>query len=366
LPGPDAVGAGNQSELARSCFVKTVSECYESAIQIEGGVFPVDWVFSFSKQCLLAVAVASSLVGCAAMERGPATHNERTRIVELTPHADLVYPRPVAQRAANLSPSGKTGVKITHVSLDTDQAELSVTEQATRRFADISRDYQHFYTESDLRFAAMGLALGATFAHTDVDEDFRNWWQDDVRSNAWGDFSNFAKPLGDGHISVAIMGAAMVGGAWADETRLGRVANTWGNRSLRAVAVGAPPLLLLQVATGSGRPGESSAESDWRPFQDGNGVSGHAFMGAVPFIVAAQMTDNPLLSGLWYTGSLMTGISRINDDDHYLSQVVLGWWLAKMACDAVDKTEGRKDKPSKIVPLLGAGGTVGMGIELRR
>ena len=300
------------------------------------------------------------------MERGPATQNERTRIVELTPHAEQVYPRSVAHPASARSSTGESAVKISHVSIENDQPVASVAEQATRRFVDIAKDYQHFYTESDLRFAAMGLALGATFAHTDVDEDFRNWWQDDVRSNAWGDFSNFAKPLGDGHISVAIMGAAMVGGALADETRLGRVANTWGNRSLRAIAVGAPPLLLLQAATGAGRPGESSAESDWRPFQDANGVSGHSFMGAVPFIVAAQMTDNPLLSGLWYTGSIMTGVSRINDDDHYLSQVILGWWLAKMACDAVDRTEGSKDKQSKLVPLLGPAGTVGVGVELRR
>ena len=329
-------------------------------------MFQVHWGLSFSRQYLLALVVTSCFVGCAAMERGPATHNERTRIVELTPHADLVYPRPVAHPAVGLRPRGKAAVKITHVSIDREQPGTSVAEQATRRFGDVAKDYRYFYTESDLRFAAMGLALGATFAHTDVDEDFRSWWQDDVRSNAWGDFSNFAKPLGDGHISVAIMGAAMVGGAWADETRLGRAANTWGNRSLRAVAVGAPPLLLLQAATGAGRPGESSAESDWRPFQDTNGVSGHTFMGAVPFLVAAQMTDNPLLSGLWYTGSIMTGVSRINDDDHYLSQVVLGWWLAKIACDAVDKTEGSTDKQSKLVPLLGAGGTVGVGVELRR
>ena len=323
-------------------------------------------VFSFSKQVLLAAALASCLVGCAAMERGPATHNERTHIVELTPHADLVYPRTSPVSPPEVKPFKTTPVEVSHVTVPRVETEPSVANRGTRRFADLRDDYRNFYTESDLQFAVMGLAIGATFAHTDIDEDFRNWWQDDVRSNAWGDFSNFAKPLGDGHISVAIMGAALVGGALADETRLGSATNTWGNRSLRAVAVGAPPLLLLQVATGAGRPGDSTAESDWRPFQDGNGVSGHAFMGAVPFIVAAQMTDNPLLSGLWYTGSMMTGISRINDDDHYLSQVVLGWWLAKMACDAVDKTEGRKVKQSKIVPLLGAGGTVGVGLELRR
>ena len=324
------------------------------------------FVLTVGRRALLALLVGNVLMGCAAMERGPSTQNERTRIVELTPHADLVYPRPGAVSSPGVEPLKTTPVRISHVTVPIVESERSGPNHDTGRFADLRGDYRNFYTDSDLRFAAMGLAVGATFAHTDVDEDFRTWWQDDVRSNAWGDFSNFAKPLGDGHISLAIMGAAMVGGALTDETRLGSAANTWGNRSLRAVAVGAPPLLLLQAATGAGRPGESSAESDWRPFQDANGVSGHTFMGAVPFLVAAQMTENRLLSGLWYTGSVMSGVSRINDDDHYLSQVILGWWLAKMACDAVDKTEGKKDRQSKLVPLLGAGGAVGVGVELRR
>jgi hypothetical protein len=297
------------------------------------------------------------------MDERPATHNERTMLAEITPHADLVYPRRTNHQSHDVRVALPNQVNVTAVSLPSRIPAAAGEE--FYRFSSIRSDYREFYTESDLRFAALGVALAATFAHTDVDEDFRNWWQTDVRSDAWDDFSNFAKPLGDGYISLAIMGAGMVAGSLADETRWGRGANEWGSRSLRAIAVGAPPLLLFQAATGAGRPGENPAESDWRPFQDSNGVSGHAFMGAVPFIVAAQMTENPVISGLWYTGSLMSGASRINDDDHYLSQVILGWWLAKLACDAVDKTE-RQEKDVKLVPLMGAGGTVGVGVELRR
>jgi membrane-associated phospholipid phosphatase len=226
-------------------------------------------------------------------------------------------------------------------------------------------DQRNFYTRSDYRFAAMSLGLAATFAHTDVDEDFRNWWQEDVRSNAWDDFSHFTKPFGDGYISVAIMGTGAVFGSLAKETWIGELSGEWGRRSLRSIAVGAPALLFLQAATGAGRPGEWSSESDWVPFKDTNGASGHAFMGAVPFLVAAQMTDNRLLSGLWYTGSLMCGVSRINDDAHYLSQVILGWSLAQLACEAVDLTESERGD-IEVVPMVGQGGTVGIGVQFRR
>lgn len=321
-------------------------------------------VLRFEIRIVLAIALSGGLVGCAAMDDRPSTHNERTMLAEITPHAELVYPRVAPEYPRGVQAALRKEAHVSSVSFPI-RAQAVVADQEFSRFASIRSDHRKFYTESDLRFAALGVALAATIAHTDVDEDFRNWWQADVHSDAWDDFSDFAKPLGDGYISLAIMGAGMVAGSLADDTRWGRGANEWGSRSLRAVAVGAPALLLLQAATGAGRPGENSAESDWLPFQDSNGVSGHAFMGAVPFIAAAQMTENPLLSGLWYTGSLMSGVSRISDDDHYLSQVILGWWLAKMACDAVDKTE-RQEKDMKLVPLMGSGGTVGVGVQLQR
>ena len=34
-----------------------------------------------------------------------------------------------------------------------------------------------------------------------------------------------------------------------------------------------------------------------------------------------------------------TDWSRINDDGHYLSQAVLGWWIAYLAVESVNRTE---------------------------
>lgn len=106
----------------------------------------------------------------------------------------------------------------------------------------------------------------------------------------------------------------------------------------------------MQYLTGAGRPSDIRDLSYWHPFKASNGASGHAFMGAVPFLTLAGMTDDPLAKCLFYACSPWTGISRINDNLHYLSEVWLGWWMAWLSCDAVNKTEAGK-RSIAITPL---------------
>ena len=104
--------------------------------------------------------------------------------------------------------------------------------------------------------------------------------------------------------------------------------------------------------------------SHWHPFRRANAVSGHAYIGAIPFITAAQMTDKPVVKGLFYVLSTVCAWSRINDDAHYLSQAVLGWYLAYLSVRAVTKTESRRPLPRglTIFPLSGAG-VVGIPVK---
>jgi hypothetical protein len=74
-------------------------------------------------------------------------------------------------------------------------------------------------------------------------------------------------------------------------------------------------------------------------FNDSNGVSGHTFVGAIPFLAAAEMVESPLLKGTLYVCSTFVGFSRMTDDAHYPSQVFLGWYLAWASARAVSATE---------------------------
>ena len=107
----------------------------------------------------------------------------------------------------------------------------------------------------------------------------------------------------------------------------GDVVGEWGSRSLRMFVVGAPPLYVMQWVTGASRPADGGG-SQWHSFADNNGVSGHAFIGAIPFLAAADMVESPLLKGTLYVCSTFVGFSRMTDNAHYPSQVFLGWYLA--------------------------------------
>lgn len=87
-------------------------------------------------------------------------------------------------------------------------------------------------------------------------------------------------------------------------------------------------------------------------------------MGAIPFLSAAMMTEDPYLRATFYVASTLPGLSRIADDDHYPSQVLLGWWIAYLAASAVDGADESRHGVS-VFPMLVPDG-VGLGMEFRR
>ena len=153
-------------------------------------------------------------------------------------------------------------------------------------------------------------------------------------------------------------------GRLSDNSPLFTTGGEWGERSLRTLLVGGPPMLGLQYALGASRPDETKEKSEWQPFQDNNGVSGHAFMGAIPFLSAAKMTEDSYLKAAFYTASALPGLSRITDDDHYPSQVLLGWGIAYLASSAVDNTFELPENV-EVFPILLSDG-IGIGVEIRR
>gem|GEM_PF-3671289 len=208
---------------------------------------------------------------------------------------------------------------------------------------DVCNDYKTYYGCRSLLWQTGIFGIGAVFANTSIDEEFRNWIQDDVRSNGTDDFSKFFKVFGEGAIFIPAFAAlTLISPAMEDIAVLGPVGR-YSTRVMRGYLVGAPAMLLMQCVTGGSRPGEASYNSEWRFFADNNGVSGHAFIGSIPFITLAMSTDNRLLKAALYTLSTFTAYSRVNDDDHYLSQAILGWTMAYYACSAVAQTDCQKN-----------------------
>jgi len=215
---------------------------------------------------------------------------------------------------------------------------------------DVFRDYANYYSLDTLGEFIVILAPAAAFANSDWDADVGDWYQQHVRSNATNRAANVIRPLGNGYYTIPVYVSAKFLGEYFDYQPGMPLLGEFGDRVTRELLVGGPPFLALQYLTGGGRPSAYADESYWRPFRGSHGASGHAFMGALPFLTLAGMTDDPLAKCFLYACSPWTGVTRINDNVHYLSQVWLGWWMAYLACDAVDKTEKAKG-PLLITPL---------------
>ena len=211
-------------------------------------------------------------------------------------------------------------------------------------------DYAEFYSATNMFYLGGGLAAGALLANTSADMHIRDWYQNHVRSGGTDNFARSAKMFGEGAVACPVfVGAWLIGALGEDDGVTGAIGE-WGSRSLRSVVVGGPPVLAFQLILGSGRPG-SGQDSHWVPFNEDNGVSGHAFIGAIPFLSAAEMVDNRAVKSLLYAGSSLAGLSRVNDDMHYTSQVLLGWWIAYLAETSVDRSETnhRRFEPMPVV-----------------
>jgi len=223
----------------------------------------------------------------------------------------------------------------------------------------LANDQMKFYSKDSV--LKLGLVLGASslIANTSADEQLQKHFQSSVRgatSDNWFEFLHASKELGNGVYTLPIMGAAWIAKEVIDGPPAFETFGTWGERSLRGFIVGAPPLVVLQRLTGGSRPYETADGSEWHPFRDNNGVSGHAFMSSLPFITAAKMTENPWGKTLWYVGSTIGPLSRVNDNAHYPSQIGAGWAMAFIAATAVHPS-GNGKRGWQLLPESPSGGS---------
>jgi membrane-associated phospholipid phosphatase len=203
------------------------------------------------------------------------------------------------------------------------------------------QDYRRLYSPRELLALGGGIGLAAAFANTLVDQSFQDWHDAHVATHDMRKFAYVVREFGNGKYFLPFYAVCLgAGEAWPSNPTL-HVVGEWGDRSLRSFLVGGPALLVLQRVLGASRP-EEHRGSNWVSFRDAHSASGHAFIGGISFINAAMMTDSVPLKSAFYVASIVPGWSRIIQDKHYVSQVVLGWWLGYLSASAVNWTEQSK------------------------
>ena len=208
----------------------------------------------------------------------------------------------------------------------------------------VINDYHYYYAASSFSRVLVTLGITAVFANTAIDEEiFQEHFRSEFNNSESSELFSSANDFGDYtqlvYAAPLYLGAMWLGNAFGGEGSGDNVITIWGNRSLRTLLLGAPQQLVLSYATGAHRPDEG--ESNWHPFNDDNGVSGHAFFGAVPLLTAARLTTNNFAKYALYAASTLPGLARVKRNSHYMSQVVLGWSLAYFSSASVfaDKSD---------------------------
>ena len=224
-------------------------------------------------------------------------------------------------------------------------------------------DWRHMYSPSSLTMAILGLGGAAVLANTEWDQKIQDWYRDRVRNVTSDDLADFFRPFGNGWYAVPVVLAASWLGPYFHDG-CGTTVGRWGDRCVRSYLVGAPLVLALQFGLGATGPNEDSTGSHWRLFNGDAAVSGQAFLGSVPFIQASMMAEGFWVKAAIFGLSSLSAWTRVNDDSHYLSQSLLGWWFAVLACEAVDLTDHHQR--TFVVAPLAMNNTLGLGLVYSR
>jgi membrane-associated phospholipid phosphatase len=204
-------------------------------------------------------------------------------------------------------------------------------------FESLIKDYENFYTRKTATILIASFIPAAILAQSTLDMAIDNFYQKNIRSDTTDQAAKIFKIFGSNKpLSIAFISGTFCGYLLKNSSSGKNLYDLCIN-SFRAISVGMPLLIAGQNFLGADRPNQNT-NSFYHPFKNDHGVSGHAFMGAVPFIAASFKTNKPFLKTFLYASSTLTGLSRINDSAHYPSQVLLGWALAYCSVYATYKT----------------------------
>ncbi len=172
------------------------------------------------------------------------------------------------------------------------------------------------------------VSVAALLAYSGADEAIQRWHRGAVKRPRTDRLAATLHFFGE-RFWVGVWAVAALVDARLRTTPVSR----WGRRVFTAFLVGLPCLWLTQRLLGGSRPGERPHGPRFAPLADDNAASGHTFVSATPLLVLARSSSRPWVRALSGLASPLGGWSRLNDDKHYLSQVLLGYVLAWAAAE---------------------------------
>lgn len=248
-------------------------------------------------------------------------------------------------------------------------------------YVQIGRDYKNFYTDGYNYLYLFGSwGLGTSMALSPLDQMVADAYAKVPYEANRARFSAISKVFGDKWFALLYIALSL---ADPDDPAISGTfmyyPAEWGRRNMRAILLGLPLLYAGQFMLGGARPDDRSKhKSYWRgpaytggcfnskkyKDHDCHAISGHAFMGALPFITAAEMSEHWALKTVFYIASTFPAWSRVNDHKHYLSQAFMGWALAWRSAAVVNSSR-EEEKLKLTISPWGDGENMGLSLDLR-
>lgn len=189
------------------------------------------------------------------------------------------------------------------------------------------------------------LVMGGTGAFFKLDDDIKKFVQDN-RNDTNNRLANVFTPFGDGAYMAPALVAYYLQGYYFDNSKSRRVALL----SMESFAVTGLFATAIKYGAGRHRPETGDNASRWdgpdisRNYAFPSGHTTTAF--AIATVFASEYESEPWVPPLAYGIAAMTGLSRINDNKHWASDVFFGGALGYFTSKTIlklhrDKSFGR-------------------------
>jgi membrane-associated phospholipid phosphatase len=250
--------------------------------------------------------------------------------------ADCLSDEPILAKRTKRKPSAR---RISNSSDRRPDLELN-----SDYFLNIFSDTKYIFL-SPLRWQARdwvkaGLVLGATGGLFLLDDEIRDFIQDE-RSTTTDDIASVFEPFGNGGYTFGGLVGFYLYGRVFENSKAERTALL----AVESFAVTGIFTFALKFSTGRARPQSARDSGEWigPNLDDVSFPSGHTSSAfSIATVLASEYKNNPWVPPVAYGLATLTGLSRLNDNKHWASDVFLGGALGYFIAKTVLKLHSNK------------------------
>ena len=208
-------------------------------------------------------------------------------------------------------------------------------------------------------WATASLVAGVTGVFFMLDDEIKSELQDS-RSSTTDDLSDFFEPFGNGTYSFPALVGFYLYGRFGENEKMERTALL----AAESFLVTGLFTTVIKVSIGRHRPSKRNNSSTY----DGPNTSNKSFPSghtstafAIATVVANEYEEVPLVAPISYGSATLTGLARINDNQHWASDVFLGAALGYFTSKTILRLHSnKKGRHFTIYPRAGfrSGGLV--------